>query len=186
MADRNGLIRQYLINITEIDTRNVFSYFTMTTEFNAGFFHPYYYYSCSVSAVTIAPGPYTDPVIIQTRIDGIYTLYTITLHEIDMFLAVPSGPPQSTDTLSLSSTSLLLTWDGPLLEQQNGPIVGYSVRVVRVDDSSMTDIHTNDTMLRVDSLDPHTLYEWRVAARTITGTGPYSSPVVEQTLPDGK
>ena len=101
-------------------------------------------------------------------------------------IAVPSGPPQNTDTSSLSSSSLLLTWDGPLQEQQNGPIVGYSVRVVRVSDSSTTDIHTNDTMLRVDSLDPYTLYEWRVAARTIAGTGPYSNPVVEQTLPDGK
>ena len=55
-----------------------------------------------------------------------------------------------------------------------------------MDESSTTDIHTNDTMLRVDSLDPYTLYEWRVAAQTIAGTGPYSSPVVEQTPPDGK
>ena len=78
LADRNGLIRQYLINITEIDTSNVFSYSTMTTEFNAEFFHPYYYYSCSVSAVTIVPGPYTHSVILQTRIDGIYTLYNTT------------------------------------------------------------------------------------------------------------
>ena len=100
--------------------------------------------------------------------------------------AVPSGPPQSTDSLALSSTSLVLMWELPLLEQQNGPIVGYYVRVTRVHSGDILEWDTNSTVVTVDSLVPYTLYEWRVAAQTIAGTGPLSSPVTEQTLPDGK
>ena len=100
--------------------------------------------------------------------------------------SVPSGPPQGTDSLVLSSTSLVLTWELPLLAQQNGPIVGYYVRVTRVHSGDILEWDTNSTVLIVDSLVPHTLYEWRVAAQTIAGTGPLSSPVTEQTLPDGK
>ena len=100
--------------------------------------------------------------------------------------AVPSGPPQNTDSLALSSTSLVLMWDLPQLEQQNGPIVGYSVRVTRVDSGDIFEWDTNSTVVTIDSLVPYTLYEWRVAAQTIAGTGPFSNPLTEQTLPDGK
>ena len=86
----------------------------------------------------------------------------------------------------MSSTSLVLTWDLPLLDQQNGPIVGYSVRVTRVNNGDIFEWDTNNTVVTIDSLVPYTLYEWRVAAQTIAGTGPFSSPVTEQTLPDGK
>ena len=64
---QNGLIRQYLINITELDTGNVYSYSAITTEYNIGFLHPYYYYTC-----TVAAGPFSDAVTVQTGIDGIY------------------------------------------------------------------------------------------------------------------
>ena len=106
--------------------------------------------------------------------------------ENTIFPAVPSGPPQSTDTPVILSMAILLTWDLPLPEQQNGPIVGYTVRVVRVNGGNTTDFATNSTMLVVPSLDPYTLYEWRVAAETVLGTGPFSGPLTVQTLPDGK
>ena len=101
--------------------------------------------------------------------------------------SVPSGPPESIDTLVLSSTSLLLSWAAPSLDQQNGPIVGYSVRLVRVDNGNTTffDV-TTGTVLQVNSLVPYTTYEWSVAAQTNAGTGLFSSAVFEQTLPDGK
>ena len=69
-ADQNGLIRHYLVNITEVDTGNVFSYTITETEFTVESLHPYYYYSCSVSAVTVLAGPYSDSQMIQTEIDG--------------------------------------------------------------------------------------------------------------------
>ena len=72
---QNGLIRHYLINITELDTGNYFSYSTTTTEFTVEFLHPYYLYSCSVAAVTISAGPYSEPITILTDIDGKNKLY---------------------------------------------------------------------------------------------------------------
>ena len=73
-ADQNGLIRQYLVNITELNTGNTFSYTTNATEITVGSLHPYYYYSCSVSAVTVSAGPYSDLYTVQTEIDGEYLL----------------------------------------------------------------------------------------------------------------
>ena len=75
LADQNGLIRQYLVNVTELDTGNVFSYTTTETEFTVESLHPYYYYSCSVSAVTVSAGPYSNSQMIQTEIDGKYVLH---------------------------------------------------------------------------------------------------------------
>ena len=71
-ADQNGLIRHYSVNITEVDTGDVFSYTTTEREFTVESLHPYYYYSCSVSAVTVSAGPYSDSQVIQTKIDGKY------------------------------------------------------------------------------------------------------------------
>ena len=73
-TDQNGLIRQYLVNVTELNTGNVLSYTTTETEYTVGSLHPYYNYSCSVSAVTILPGPYSNSQTIQTEIDGKYVL----------------------------------------------------------------------------------------------------------------
>ena len=73
---QNGLIRQYLINVTELDTGNYYSYSTTATEFTVAFLHPYYYYTCSVAAVTVAAGPFSDPITIQTEIDGMIKLLT--------------------------------------------------------------------------------------------------------------
>ena len=191
-ADQNGLIRQYLVNITELDTGSVFSYIATNTEFTAVFLHPYYYYTCSVSAVTVSAGPYSSSQTIRTEINGMCKAYSssfLNVYNLHVYMysyTVPSGPPQSTSTVALSSTSLLLMWDPPLPEQQNGPIVAYSVRLLRVDNDTTEQFDTNSTTITVDQLVPYTSYEWMVAAQTIAGTGPFSSPVIEPTLPDGK
>ena len=78
-ADQNGLIRWYLVNITELDTGSVFSYIATTTEFTAELLHPYYYYTCSVSAVTVSAGPYSSSQTIQTEIDGMCITYRSSL-----------------------------------------------------------------------------------------------------------
>ena len=74
-TDQNGLIRQYSVNITELNTGNMFFYITVATNITVGTLHPYYNYSCSVSAVTVSAGPYSNSQIIQTEIDGKYVLH---------------------------------------------------------------------------------------------------------------
>ena len=76
-ADQNGLIRQYLVNVTELDTGNVFPYTTTgsVTELTVGSLHPYYHYASSVSAVTVLAGPYSNLQTVTTDIDGKYVLF---------------------------------------------------------------------------------------------------------------
>ena len=55
-----------------------------------------------------------------------------------------------------------------------------------MDNGDITFFQVTATTLGVDSLAPYTTYEWRVAAKTSAGTGPFSTAVIEQTLQDGK
>ena len=100
---------------------------------------------------------------------------------------VPSGAPRNEESVVLSSMSLILMWNEPPPAQQNGPIIGYTIQVMRVDSTDSIEAYTydNDTSIIIDSLVPYTNYEWRVAGQTVAGTGPFSSPVIQQTLQDG-
>ena len=68
--DHNGIIRQYRLNITEENTMTTFEMTLATTQMMLLFLHPYYNYSCAVSAVTVQPGPYSLPIRVTTAEDG--------------------------------------------------------------------------------------------------------------------
>ena len=92
--------------------------------------------------------------------------------------SVPSGPPVSLSADLTSSTRVTLTWSDPPSPQRNGEITGYSVEVCQTDPGgSCRTLPTNgdQTSLDVPSLHPYSLYDWRVAAHTSVGRGPYSS-----------
>ena len=72
--DQNGLIRYYLINVTETDTGSQFQYTSTTIDITLTDLHPYYTYSISVSAFTIAAGPWSDPLVLRTAQDGNHIL----------------------------------------------------------------------------------------------------------------
>ena len=70
LEHQNGIVRYYIINVTENDTGSQFqllSYNLYTTLSNL---HPYYTYSVSVAAYTILPGPFSPPLILTTAEDG--------------------------------------------------------------------------------------------------------------------
>ena len=69
-ATRNGIITEYRINVTELDTGRVMLLTTFATSFVVQALHPYYNYECTVSAHTVATGPYSFPVTIQTPEDS--------------------------------------------------------------------------------------------------------------------
>ena len=70
LDERNGIIMEYHINITELDTGNVLSLVSYNTFITVQFLHPYYTYASIVSAVTIGEGPYSEIFIITTPEDG--------------------------------------------------------------------------------------------------------------------
>ena len=99
---------------------------------------------------------------------------------------VPSGPVVNPAINVTSSTSLLLSWEPPELEDQNGVILGYVVNVTAVETGLNFELRSTQTTLAVDSLRPFTTYICRIAARTIVGVGPFSIAVTAVTSQDGK
>ena len=69
---QNGVIREYRVNVTEVETGTEFYFTTAATSYTvSNILHPYYTYECIVSAYTIAIGPYTDEVTMMTLEDGV-------------------------------------------------------------------------------------------------------------------
>lgn len=70
--DRNGVIKQYRINITEIDTGNYWQITAIDNNTTVGALHPFYSYSIIVSAETVALGPFSNPIVVELPEDGNY------------------------------------------------------------------------------------------------------------------
>lgn len=78
----NGRIRAYRINITEQETSRSWQLISQSLVKQITSLHPYYTYSIRVTAVTIAEGPYSTNITIQTEQDGkdiIITVNCLTL-----------------------------------------------------------------------------------------------------------
>lgn len=73
---RNGVIQQYTIRITEVETGAVTTLYTEVTTVNVTSLHPYYTYSCTVAAETTALGPFSYPVEIQLPESGMWSSFT--------------------------------------------------------------------------------------------------------------
>lgn len=101
------------------------------------------------------------------------------------FISVPTGPPQNISPEIISSRSIWLTWEPPLLEERNGEITGYTVAVTNVDTGESFELLTSETTLNVDSLRPYMNYNLTVAASTDIGQGPSALEVSITTPEDG-
>ena len=70
LIDINGIIRNYVIRIRERETSRVWIFQATNSHINITSLQPYHNYECEVAAHTIATGPYTDPVSVQTMEAG--------------------------------------------------------------------------------------------------------------------
>ena len=64
-----GIIRDYIIRVSEVNTRLVLNY-RATFTFITISVHPDYVYSCSISTFTVAAGPFSNVVTVKTPQDG--------------------------------------------------------------------------------------------------------------------
>ena len=117
-----------------------------------------------------------------------YCIYLATKHNhiLHTLVPVPSGPPLNFFIEATTSRTLYFSWEPPLLEQQNGVIVGYTVNIVPDDNSMMFQLYSDEhaTNLSAKIFKPYTVYRCAVAAFTTPGTGPYSDEVVILTPED--
>jgi len=162
---QNGRIRYYYINMTEDATNMRNQFITTSTQFTIFSLRPYSTYQCTVAAFTVAQGPLSAIITIQTYQD------------------IPSGPPLNLVAVSTSSHSAFLSWSPPSTLQRNGIITGYLVHTVaesgRQANYSVESTHYNMTAV------PYTTYNVLVAAKTVNGTGPFGEMATMRTLEDG-
>lgn len=104
---------------------------------------------------------------------------------LQLYFLAPSGPPLNIVTEVNGSRVILLQWDPPLAQDQNGIIVSYRVNVTSIVGGERFYFETSDNYLSVSGLTPHTIYECIVSAMTRVGTGPFSGIVTVQTSAEG-
>jgi len=68
--NRNGLIRFYYVFVTELETGRSVTLNSTTTNHLVESLHPFYTYNFSVAAVTVAAGPTSDNITLQTSEAG--------------------------------------------------------------------------------------------------------------------
>lgn len=66
----NGIIQEYRVNITEVETGRMFQHVSTTTSLTVMNLHPDYTYNWIVAAFTVAEGPYSNIMSITTPEDG--------------------------------------------------------------------------------------------------------------------
>ena len=92
---------------------------------------------------------------------------------------VPAGVPQNVEAEAVSASSIVISWQPPSPELQNGIITAYNITVLEVEtgDVFTYETHGSDIIFIVNSLHPYYWYNCSVAAYTI-GQGPSSFAVV--------
>ena len=114
---------------------------------------------------------------------------------------VPSMEPQNVSIFAILSQSFMMSWDPPLIGEQNGILLRYHVIVIE------TQIHYTDDGVEItgmqrylnrtynvlegrtqliDSLHPDYNYTVRIAAATEPGIGPFSDAITVRTDMDGE
>lgn len=186
MGRHNGIIREYRLNITEIETGQVFSNISASTSLVISNLHPDYTYEWTVTAFTVIEGPYSYLSRVTTLEDGKNSSASIS-YSLRFCPAVPRGPPTSLNGTSVNSSSIFLNWGLPLSGERNGDIIGYAINVTNLDNETVHQFMTGTVSnFTVTDLYPFTLYESRVFACTAIGIGPSPAIAIIETDEDGK
>ncbi|KAL8203159.1 UNVERIFIED_CONTAM: hypothetical protein K2H54_043504 [Gekko kuhli] len=101
----------------------------------------------------------------------------------------PSAPPQDISCNSPSSTSILVSWQPPPVEKQNGIITSYSIKYIGIDGEDdkphdILGIAPDTTQYLLEQLEKWTEYRISVTAHTDVGPGPESESVLIRTDED--
>ena len=171
------MIVSYFITVKEIETSFTRTFYTDVTDnlFIVNSLHPFYNYNCSVAAVTIGLGPATFSTV-QTLPEGNFSMFSFMSMCIVLFNSEPSDVPQNVTVVALNASSAYLSWIPPPLEDRNGIIIGYVVRVCGVNTDEEIELSVVDLHTTVVGLHPFYSYRFSVAAVTVA-TGPFNNPI---------
>ena len=96
---------------------------------------------------------------------------------------VPSSTPTNITLITISSTSLTLTWSPPLVT--DGNIIRYQAQLVDSVTGDLIVVMVTVGMMQWTGLRPYHTYTYRVAAATAVGLGPFSENRTVQTSEAG-
>ena len=103
-------------------------------------------------------------------------LHRTPLHFI--YFSAPDAPPENLTGNYTNATAIDLNWNRVPEENRNGIITSYAVQY-RIKDSQSSwkeiAVGANIFTLHVAKLEYYTTYEFRIAAETVIGRGPFSN-----------
>ncbi|KAG9486714.1 hypothetical protein GDO78_006867 [Eleutherodactylus coqui] len=108
------------------------------------------------------------------------------IQEITIPEEIPTGFPQNLHCDSMSSTSVQITWQPPILAERNGVILKYTLLYRDINNPYNpfeVPIVPADTTVTLTTLKPDTFYDVKIRAHTSKGPGPFSPSVQFRTLP---
>ena len=113
----------------------------------------------------------------------------------------PTEVPRNVSVIVNSSRSIILSWEQPLPEEENGLLIRYHVIIIETqihytdDGSEITGMQTylnitynvsEGRLQFIDMLHPDYNYTVRIAAATGPGIGPFSNAITNRTDMDGE
>ena len=101
------------------------------------------------------------------------------------FSDLPADPPQNISLEASSSSSIIVRWEPPPKESQNGIITGYKIRwrpKGKVSGSEMVTTDGSRRLYALTGLKKDKEYQIKMAAMTVNGTGPATTWLSERTL----
>ena len=173
---QNGVINHYNLQLN--DTTGLRS--VTQTSYTAKNLHPYFIYTYSIAAFTVDTGPYSLQMSVRMPEAGKIKIFKMLL--LKCLHTAPSGPPLNLRVTQRQLTSITLAWGSPPLSHQNGLITNYTLHITPQEGPSYT-IVTRTLNLIAASLLSNSLYMFAVAARTVVGRGPYTSPSLSVRTP---
>ena len=108
-----------------------------------------------------------------------------TLSLIRNILSAPSAPPFYVAVTGVTSSTITVQWGSVPCVHQNGDITGYWFLYGAIGSGSTQTliVDASTTQTSITGLNPSTTYSIEVAAVNIAGTGVYSEPETNNTLP---
>ncbi|XP_069620845.1 receptor-type tyrosine-protein phosphatase delta isoform X24 [Ranitomeya imitator] len=108
------------------------------------------------------------------------------IQEITIPEETPTGFPQNLHCDSMSSTSVQITWQPPILAERNGVMIKYTLLYRDINNPYNpfeVPIVPAGTTVTITALKPDTFYDVKIRAHTSKGPGPFSPSVQFRTLP---
>ena len=139
--------------------------------------------------------------IISQFYSQLFFVIYIQWYQFLSYFTVPTEAPRNVSVMIDSSRSIMLTWERPSPDQENGVLLIYHVIVIETQIHYTDDGEEIEEMERylnttynvsegreqlIDMLHPDYNYTVSIAAATEPGIGPFSDPITVRTNMDGE